>query len=246
MNVLLKTLSGYQRCYLRQDLLSGVVIAAVSIPISMGYAQIAGLPAAYGLYGSVLPVLLFALFSTSPQFIFGVDAAPAAMVGSMVAGLGIPLGSEGAIAMVPLLAFYTGVWLLLFALLKAGKCSISSQPPSWAALSAAFAAPSSSCRCPSSWGTPPGRGNYWSWWSTSSSPVSPSTGCPWGWGWLHWQFCCWRNVFCPSSPWPSSSWWPVPPPPLGLTWRTRCPLSVSGGTGAAGTASAGLLPADAG
>lgn len=67
MNVLLKTLSGYQRCYLRQDLLSGVVIAAVSIPISMGYAQIAGLPAAYGLYGSVLPVLLFALFSTSPS-----------------------------------------------------------------------------------------------------------------------------------------------------------------------------------
>ena len=121
MNVLLKTLSGYQRRYLRQDLLSGLVIAAVSIPISMGYAQIAGLPAAYGLYGSVLPVLFFALFSTSPQFIFGVDAAPAAMVGSMVAGLGIPLGSEDAIAIVPLLAFYTGVWLLLFALLKAGK-----------------------------------------------------------------------------------------------------------------------------
>ena len=46
MNVLLKTLSGYQRRYLRQDLLSGLVIAAVSIPISMGYAQIAGLPAA--------------------------------------------------------------------------------------------------------------------------------------------------------------------------------------------------------
>ena len=39
----------------------------------------------------------------------------------MVAGLGIPLGSEDAIAIVPLLAFYTGVWLLLFALLKAGK-----------------------------------------------------------------------------------------------------------------------------
>mgnify|MGYP000386915762 CR=1 FL=1 len=75
MNVLLKTLSGYQRRYLRQDLLSGLVIAAVSIPISMGYAQIAGLPAAYGLYGSVLPVLFFALFSTSPQFIFGVDGA---------------------------------------------------------------------------------------------------------------------------------------------------------------------------
>ena len=43
---------------------------AVSIPISMGYSQIAGLPAVYGLYGSVFPIILFALFSTSPQFIF--------------------------------------------------------------------------------------------------------------------------------------------------------------------------------
>ena len=68
----LTTLQGYKKKNLPKDLLSGVVIAAVSIPISMGYAQIAGLPAVYGLYGSVLPVLLFALFSTSPQFIFGV------------------------------------------------------------------------------------------------------------------------------------------------------------------------------
>ena len=43
---------------------------AVSIPISMGYAQIAGLPAVYGLYGSVFPIILFGLFSTSPQFYF--------------------------------------------------------------------------------------------------------------------------------------------------------------------------------
>ena len=63
MNVLLKTLSGYQRRYLRQDLLSGLVIAAVSIPISMGYAQIAGLPVVYGLYGSLLPILAFSLIT---------------------------------------------------------------------------------------------------------------------------------------------------------------------------------------
>lgn len=54
---------------------AGIIIMAVSIPISMGYAQIAGLPAVYGLYGSVFPILLFALFSTSPQFIFGVDGS---------------------------------------------------------------------------------------------------------------------------------------------------------------------------
>ena len=97
MRYLFPTGKGYQRKWLGQDVLSGVVIAAVSIPISMGYAQIAGLPAVYGLYGSLLPVILFALLSTSPQFIFGVDAAPAAMIGGVLAGYAInPLITLGA------------------------------------------------------------------------------------------------------------------------------------------------------
>ena len=62
------TLRNYRKEYLAKDIFSGVIIAAVSIPISMGYAQISGLPAAYGLYGSLLPIILFALFSTSRQF----------------------------------------------------------------------------------------------------------------------------------------------------------------------------------
>ena len=114
-------LRAYPKAYLPRDLLSGFVIAAVSIPISMGYAQIAGLPAVYGLYGSVLPVLLFGLLSSSPQFIFGVDAAPAAMVGALLASLGVTAGSEQAVALVPVLSFYTACWLALFALLRAGK-----------------------------------------------------------------------------------------------------------------------------
>ena len=64
----------------------------------MGYSQIAGLPAVYGLYGSVFPIILFALFSTSPQFIFGVDAAPAALVGSALLGMNIQSGSKEALA----------------------------------------------------------------------------------------------------------------------------------------------------
>ena len=46
---LLSTLKKYKKDYLKQDIFSGIIIAAVSIPISMGYAQIAGLPPAYGL-----------------------------------------------------------------------------------------------------------------------------------------------------------------------------------------------------
>ena len=101
-----KTMRTYEWKNLSKDLLAGLVIMAVSIPISMGYAQIAGLPAVYGLYGSVFPIVLFALFSTSPQFVFGVDAAPAALVGSALVSLGIEGGSKEAIAVVPVLAFF--------------------------------------------------------------------------------------------------------------------------------------------
>lgn len=103
------------------DIFAGLIIMAVSIPISMGYAQIAGLPAVYGLYGSIFPILCFALVTTSPQMIFGVDAAPAALVGSALISLGIESGSEAAQAVVPLLTFFTAVWLLAFYFMKAGK-----------------------------------------------------------------------------------------------------------------------------
>lgn len=115
------TLKDYKKENLPKDLLSGVIMAAVSIPISMGYAEVSGLPAVYGLYGSVFPILLFALFSTSPQFIFGVDAAPAAIVGAALASLGVVSGSEEAMYYVPLIALFSGIWLLLFYLLKAGR-----------------------------------------------------------------------------------------------------------------------------
>ena len=103
------------------DIFIGVIIAFVSIPISMGYAMIAGLPAVYGLYGSVLPVFFFACISSSPRFVFGVDAAPAAIVGSMLTSLGIAGQSEEAIRIVPVITVVTALWLLLFALLKADR-----------------------------------------------------------------------------------------------------------------------------
>lgn len=59
----------------------------------------------YGLYGSILPLIMFAMFSTSKQFIFGVDAAPAAIVGSSVTAMGIMSGSKEAAAVVPVIAF---------------------------------------------------------------------------------------------------------------------------------------------
>ena len=103
------------------DLLIGVLIALVSIPISMGYVMVAGLPAIYGLYGSFLPILVYGLLTTSPRFVFGVDAAPAALTGALLASLGISAGSEDAVRIMPLITLLVALWLLLFFLLKANR-----------------------------------------------------------------------------------------------------------------------------
>lgn len=114
-------LKDYKKEYLAKDIISGIVVALVSIPVSMGYAQIAGLPAVYGLYGSVCPILVYALITSSPQFVFGVDATPAALVGGALVSLGIASESREAVAIIPVITTLTACWLLLFFVLRAGK-----------------------------------------------------------------------------------------------------------------------------
>ncbi len=104
-----------------KDIVAGVVVALVSIPISMGYAQIAGLPVVYGLYGSLLPILCFGLLTTSPQFVVGVDAMPAVMVGTLLAQMGISAESDEAMQLVPVMSFFVAAWFLLFYFIKAGR-----------------------------------------------------------------------------------------------------------------------------
>ena len=105
----------------KNDIIAGIIVALVSIPISMGYAQIAGLPAAYGLYGSLLPVLVYAFTTSSPQFVFGVDATPAVLVGGTLAALGVTSGSDEAMRLVPAITLVVAAWLLVFSLIKAGR-----------------------------------------------------------------------------------------------------------------------------
>ena len=95
----------------KNDIIAGIIVALVSIPISMGYAQIAGLPAAYGLYGSLLPVLVYAFTTSSPQFVFGVDATPAVLVGGTLAALGVTTGSDEAMRLVPAITLVVAAWL---------------------------------------------------------------------------------------------------------------------------------------
>ncbi len=96
-------------------------MAFLSVPMGMGYAQVAGLPAIYGLYSSFLPILFFGLITTSKNFVFGVDAAPAALVGGALVTLGVQPESAKAMELIPFLTFLVALWLFVFAIVRAGR-----------------------------------------------------------------------------------------------------------------------------
>src|ERR1700722_3541990 len=77
------------------DLLAGVTLAAVSIPIVLGYAKIAGMPVVTGLYTLLLPLGVFAVLGSSRHLVVGGDSATAAILGATLSGLaaaGAPRG----------------------------------------------------------------------------------------------------------------------------------------------------------
>lgn len=83
----LPALLGYRRADLPHDLVAGLSVAAVALPVGVAYAQLAGFNPVVGLYVSILPLLAYALFGTSRQLIVGPDAATCALVAAAVAPL---------------------------------------------------------------------------------------------------------------------------------------------------------------
>ncbi|MBK6287401.1 MAG: SulP family inorganic anion transporter [Gammaproteobacteria bacterium] len=77
-------LLGYRRDDLPHDLIAGLSVAAVALPVGVAYAQLAGFNPVVGLYVSILPLLAYALFGTSRQLIVGPDAATCALVAAAV------------------------------------------------------------------------------------------------------------------------------------------------------------------
>src|SRR5690349_14217581 len=69
------------------DLVAGISVAAVAIPVAIAYAQLAGFNPVYGLYSSILPLIAYAIFGTSRQLIVNPDAATCALVAAAVAPL---------------------------------------------------------------------------------------------------------------------------------------------------------------
>ncbi len=103
----------------RIDAISGLTVALVLIPQSMAYAQLAGLPAYYGLYASFMPPMIASLFGSSRQLATG----PVAIVSLMTSASLAPLasaGSDGYIAYAILLALMVGIFQLSLGILRLG------------------------------------------------------------------------------------------------------------------------------
>ena len=104
---------------LRADFVAGLTVALVLIPQSMAYAQLAGLPAYYGLYAAFVPPMVAALMGSSRQL----QTGPVAVVSLMTAAALEPLaaaGSEGYIAYAILLSLMVGIFQLSLGLLRLG------------------------------------------------------------------------------------------------------------------------------
>ncbi len=115
----LKWYEGYSYKNFRYDFVAGLTVALVLIPQSMAYAQLAGLPAYYGLYAAFLPPMIASLFGSSHQLATG----PVAVVSLMTSASLEPLataGSEGFIAYAILLAFMVGIFQFLLGILRLG------------------------------------------------------------------------------------------------------------------------------
>jgi len=114
-----RPLTGLNRSNVVTELLAGITLLAIAIPLNIGYAQIAGLPATAGLYALVVPTVIYALVVSSRQLVASPDAAAAALVASSIGGLAAA-GSESYATMALAQAIICGVLFVLLAVFRLG------------------------------------------------------------------------------------------------------------------------------
>ena len=110
---------GYQKKHLKDDFLASLVVTAIAIPESLGFAAVVGLPLVTGLYCALAAPLLFAILTSSRRVIVGADSATAALVaagGSLVAVAGTAAYSSAIVT----LGILTGLVLVIMAFAKFG------------------------------------------------------------------------------------------------------------------------------
>jgi len=102
------------------DIIAGISVALLALPQGLAYAELAGVPAQYGLYAAALPCLLAAFFASSPYLQTGPVAVTALLTFGALQGIAEPQSVEY-IELAALLALFVGVIRLGFGILRLGK-----------------------------------------------------------------------------------------------------------------------------
>jgi high affinity sulfate transporter 1 len=115
----LRALREYRRSWLANDLVAGLVLTALLVPVGMGYAQAAGLPPITGLYATIVPLVVYAVFGPSRVMVLGPDSSLAAVIAAVI----LPLGGrdpDTAVALAGALAVLTGLIILVAGIARLG------------------------------------------------------------------------------------------------------------------------------
>jgi high affinity sulfate transporter 1 len=114
-----QTLRGYRRSWLPRDVVAGLVLTALLVPAGMGYAEASGLPAIYGLYATIIPLVAYAVVGPSRILVLGPDSSLAPLIAAAI----LPLAAdnpEEAVALAGMLAILTGLLCLLAGFARLG------------------------------------------------------------------------------------------------------------------------------
>jgi len=115
----LQTLRSYKSSWLRHDIVAGLVLTTMLIPVGIAYAVASGLPGIYGLYATIVPLLAYALFGPSRILVLGPDSSLAAVILAVVLPLsgGVPLR---AVALASMMAVVSGTVCILAGVARLG------------------------------------------------------------------------------------------------------------------------------
>ena len=115
----LVTLRQYELSWLRHDLVAGLVMTTMLVPVGIAYAEASGVPGINGLYATIVPLLAYALIGPSRILVLGPDSALAALILTVV----LPLSASDpsrAIAVAGMMAIVAGLVCVGFGLARLG------------------------------------------------------------------------------------------------------------------------------
>ena len=115
----LQILSEYQASWFGRDLMAGLVLTTMLVPVGIAYALASGVPGINGLYATIVPLLAYALFGPSRILVLGPDSSLAPVILAVV----LPLSGGDAmraVALASMMAVVSGLVCVLIGMLRLG------------------------------------------------------------------------------------------------------------------------------